>query len=237
MNPLLQLQKMLRSKANNERARASARYLKTGPGEYGEGVRLLGVTAPELRKIAKQFCDLNLVYISDLIKSPLHEERAVGLLILVDQYQMGAKRRLYLTPIFDFYVQHMDFINNWNLVDLTAPAIIGAYLFDRDRNILQKWAKSKNLWTRRIAIIATLYFIRQKQFEDTFQIAEILLQDAHDLIHKAVGWMLREVGKRDRAIEEVFLKKHYKKMPRTMLRYAIERFPEDIRQKYLKGWD
>ncbi|MBI2641264.1 DNA alkylation repair protein, partial [Candidatus Roizmanbacteria bacterium] len=156
--------------------------------------------------------------------SKIHEERLIGLLILVEQFKKGNEKEK--KAIFDFYLRHTAHINNWDLVDLSAHQIVGAYLLDKEYSLLLRLARSKNIWERRIAIIATFFFIRSDLFEATFDIAQILLNDTNDLIHKAVGWMLREVGKRNQEKEEVFLKKHYKKMPRTMLRYATERFDD-----------
>ena len=235
MTELGDLKKELRKYANAEKATFFPRFFKTGKGEYGEGDQFIGVTVPNVRTVAKQFKNLPLKDIKSLLYSPIHEERLVALLILVDQFQKGNEETR--RTIFDFYLSHTKQVNNWDLVDLTAPYIVSKYLLDKPRGILYKLAKSRNLWERRIAIMGTFAFItKNKEYEDTFKIAEILLHDKHDLIHKAVGWMLREVGKRiSRGKEEEFLKKHYKTMPRTMLRYAIEKFPEDKRKAYLKG--
>ncbi|MBN2689020.1 MAG: DNA alkylation repair protein [Gammaproteobacteria bacterium] len=229
MQQLNKLKAALQAQANPEKARILARFFKTGVGEYGEGDQFLGITVPKQREIAKQFVALALNDIGQLLQSPFHEERLTSLLILVAKYPKKPEE------IYNFYIQQFDKINNWDLVDLTASKIVGAHLFNNDRSIIKNWAKSEHLWTRRIAIVATHYFIRQNQFYDTLKVSKILINDSHDLIHKAVGWMLREVGKRDQNAEETFLKKHYQHMPRTMLRYAIERFPEDLRQQYLKG--
>jgi 3-methyladenine DNA glycosylase AlkD len=171
--------------------------------------------------------------LKSLLNSKIHEERLIAAFILVDQYKRGDEKKKKI--IFNFYLKNRKGINNWDLVDLSAPKIVGAYLIDREKDLLYKFANSKDLWEKRISIISTQAFIREHFFEDTLNISKILLNDKHDLIHKAVGWMLREVGNRDMETEEEFLKKFYKKMPRTMLRYAIEKFPEQKRINYLKG--
>lgn len=208
-------------------------YFKTGPGEYGEGDKFIGVRVPVLRKLSRQYRDLSLPECKHLLQSFYHEERLLALLILVLQFQKVDESNK--KNIYQVYVNNLRFINNWDLVDSSAPKIVGAWLWDKDRTLLYKLARSTKLWRRRVAIMSTLYFIGQDEFKDTLKISEVLLDDKHDLIHKAVGWMLREVGNRDRAIEERFLKKHYQKMPRTILRYAIEKFPEANRKRYLAG--
>lgn len=213
--------------ASPAKAKSSAWFFKTGKGQYGEGDQFIGVTVPLQRMVAKKYKDLPLKDIDQLLNSPIHEHRLTALFILVGQYKKLPAR------VYDFYLKHTTKINNWDLVDSSASYIVGEWLMDKDRTILYKLARSKNLWERRIAIIATGAFIKNKEFKDTFAIAELLLHDDHDLIHKAVGWMLREVGKRDQKAEEAFLKKYYKTMPRTMLRYAIEKFSEDKRHEYL----
>lgn len=228
----------LKQKANPKKAKIYQRFFKTGKGEYGEGDIFLGLTVPETRKIAKQFEDLSLKEIQKHLKSKYHEERLAALLILVHNYQKHPVER---KNIFDFYLANTKYVNNWDLVDLTAHKIVGNFLhhFGKDYSeykiLLTNLAKSSSLWERRISIISTAYFISQNDFSETLFISKLLMKDKHDLIHKAVGWMLREVGKKDLAVLEKFLKKHYKNMPRTMLRYAIERFPEEKRQRYLKG--
>jgi 3-methyladenine DNA glycosylase AlkD len=216
-----------------KRAEALSRFFKTGPGEYGEGDIFLGIKLPDLRAVAKKYSTLPLTEVGKLIRSRAHEERTVALAILVKQFEKGTDKDRQ--AIFDFYLRSTARINNWDLVDISAPRIVGAYLLNKEKHLLDKLARSQSLWEKRIAIIATAYFISQEKFSDTLRIAKILLNDKHDLIHKAVGWMLREVGKRSLSTEEGFLQKHYQKMPRTMLRYAIERFPEKRRQDYLKG--
>ena len=216
------------------KAKVLSNFFKTGIGQYGEGDKFLGITVPEQRKLAKKyFNDLKLIDVKKILNNNYHEVRLTALLILIEKYIKGDEQER--SNIFNFYLANLKSINNWDLVDLTAPKIVGNYLLDKKRDILYILVKSKNLWERRIAIIATFEFIKNNQFADTLKLSEILLQDNHDLIQKAVGWMLREVGKRDLKVELEFLDKYCQKMPRTMLRYAIEKFPEVKRQKYLKG--
>ena len=226
-------QRQLRSLGCPEQAANLARFFKTGPGEYGEGDRFIGVKVPVIRKVAKEFKGLPLAEIKCLLHSEIHEERLLGLVILVGQFQKGndATRK----SIYDLYLANIQHINNWDLVDLSAPQIVGGYLETRRRQPLDRLAKSASLWERRISIVATHWFIRRGDFADTLRIAEKLLGDKEDLIHKAVGWMLREVGKRDVAVLEEFLAEHCGVMPRTMLRYAIERLPEKKRRDYMNG--
>ncbi len=219
--------------SNPEKAKILQRFFKTCKGQYGDGDIFLGISVPEQRKVAKKFKEIELSKLKPFMQSGIHEERLVALLILVQKFEKGNEAEK--GKIYKFYFDNVQGVNNWDLVDLTAPKIVGAWLLDKDRKLLFKLAKSNNLWEKRIAIISTFAFIREKDFEDSLAIAEILLHDKHDLIHKAVGWMLREVGKKDLETEEGFLKKHYKEMPRTMLRYAIERFEEKKRVAYLKG--
>lgn len=215
------------------RATHSLRFFKTGPGQYGEGDKFLGLTVPEMRRIARKYRDLDDADALRLLKSKWHEDRLVALMLLVDGYERDeADRR---NRIHRAYLANARYINNWDLVDSSAGYIVGQHLHAGDIALLERLAKSKNLWERRIAMIATFPFIRQDEFRPTLQIAELLLGDSHDLIHKAAGWMLREVGRRDRKVLDRFLKKHYRIMPRTMLRYAIEKHPEPIRKKYLTG--
>jgi 3-methyladenine DNA glycosylase AlkD len=228
-----EIQKRLRQFATREKAGVLQGFFKTGPGEYGEGDLFLGVVVPDIRRVAKEFQDTPLGEIKKILMSRYHEERLLALLMLVRRYEKGGealKRRLYA-----LYLKNTRYINNWDLVDLSAPNIVGTHLLERSRKPLYVFARSKALWKRRIAILSTFAFIRQNDFDDTLRISKSLLKDDHDLLHKAVGWMLREVGKRDLRVEERFLKQHYKKMPRTMLRYAIERFPETKRRNYLNG--
>lgn len=222
--------------ANPEKARVLQRFFKTGIGEYGEGDVFVGASVPDLRKLAKKHSSLSLNQLSPFLKSKIHEERLTALLILLEKFNQAKDSENERKKIFDFYLKHTVFVNNWDLVDLSADKIVGAYLLEqKNKSLLQKLANSSNLWERRIAIISTFAFIKQNSFNETLKVSEILLEDNHDLIHKAVGWMLREIGKRNLAIEEKFLKAHCKKMPRTMLRYAVERFPEEKRKFYLGG--
>lgn len=214
-----------------EKAKKLSGFFKTGKGQYGEGDVFLGISVPEQRKVAKRYHALSLPDLQALLGSPIHEHRLTALLILVSTY--GKADASGKAAIFRLYLNNTEHINNWDLVDLSAPKIVGAYLLNKDPSILYRLAKSPNLWERRIAILSTLTFIRNNAFDDALRIAELLLQDEHDLIHKAVGWMLREIGKRDQDVEERFLRTHCAQMPRTMLRYAIERFDEQKRQFYL----
>lgn len=233
MGKLLDLKAKLIKFGRPERAKVLRRFFKTGPGEYGEGDVFLGLKTDETRGVAVRYLGLPLSEVRELLTSKIHEERAVALTILTHRFAKGdleAKREIH-----QFYLQNLAGINNWDLVDTSAPAIVGEYLAlaKASRRLLYKLAHSKNLWHRRIAIMATYYFLKRGDFADTFKIAEGLLDDKEDLLHKAVGWMLREVGKVDTNAEEEFLKKHSAKMPRTMLRYAIEKFPEKKRREYL----
>ena len=230
---LTEIKKEIKKQANPKQAVILQGFFKTGKGEYGEGDIFYGIKVPEQRTIAKQFKDLAFEDLKELIKSKVHEERLIAAFILVDQFKIGDEKKKKI--VFDFYLKHKEGINNWDLVDLSAPKIVGAYLIDKEKDLLYKLAHSKDLWEKRISIISTQTFIREHFFEDTLNISKILLQDKHDLIQKAVGWMLREIGNRDLETEEEFLKKHYKTMPRTMLRYAIEKFPEQKRIAYLRG--
>ena len=228
-----QIQSNFRKHANKDQAKNLSGFFKTGPGQYGEGDLFLGIKVPVIRAFLKDCLNSTWTIQQKLIHSKYHEERLLGLLILVHHFQKAehSEQKGY----FSKYCANYKYINNWDLVDLTAPNIVGAYLLTHDRKMLYCWAKSPNLWKRRISIVATYTFIRNNDFNDTFKIALLLLEDNHDLIHKAVGWMLREVGKRDKRSLELFLGKYANKMPRTMLRYAIERFPEKQRKAYLKG--
>jgi len=217
--------------SNPEKAKNLSRYFQTGKGQYGEGDVFLGIPVPEQRRIAKRYLNLPLDDIQELLSSEIHEHRLTALLILVSKY--GKADNPGKEEIFNFYLKNTENINNWDLVDLTAPKIVGDYLFNKDASILFKLAKSNNLWERRIAVLSTFKFIDNNNFEDALSIAKLLLHDKHDLIHKAVGWMLREIGKRDQEIEEQFLSKHHMQMSRTMLRYAIEKFEENKRKFYL----
>lgn len=228
---LISLQNDLKKLARQDKANFLPRFFKTGIGEYGEGDLFIGVTVPEQRQIALKYKGLPLEQIEELLKSPIHEERLTALFILVHRFTKAAPEEQ--KQIYDLYLKNTKSVNNWDLVDSSAHFIVGAYLFERPRQLLYQLASSDNLWERRIAMISTYYFIKRGQFTDTLKIAEILLVDKHDLIHKAVGWMLREIGNRDLKTEEAFLNKHYQQMPRTMLRYAIEKFSSEKRQHYL----
>jgi len=230
---LAEIRSEIKKLGNADHAKIMQRFFKTGKGEYGEGDVFVGIKVPVQRQIAKQFRDLRLNEIQQLLNSNIHEERLISLFILVDQYQKSDEIRK--EKIYSFYMKNSKRINNWDLVDLSAPKIVGDHLLNRDKKILFKFSRSSNLWERRIAILATYTFIKNGSFEPTLQISNILLNDNYDLIHKAVGWMLREVGKKDIKTLDNFLKERYKKMPRTMLRYAIEKFPEVKRKKYLNG--
>ena len=219
--------------ANPEIAQHSQRYFKTGKGEYGYGDKFLGIRVPVLRKTVKEFKDTSITEIQKLIKSEYHEVRLISLLFMVQMFSKGEADTK--EKVVNLYLKNTKYINNWDLVDSSAPYIIGAWLFQKDRAILYELARSDLLWDRRIAIMSTAYFIKNNQYNDTLKISNILLSDSEDLIHKAVGWMLREVGNRDIEREEQYLKKYYKKMPRVMLRYAIEKFSKERRQAYLKG--
>ena len=226
-------QQRLRSLADPAVAAVSARFFKTGPGEYGEGDVFLGVRVPVIRKVAKEFNGLPISEAESLLHSEFHEERLLALVIMVSHFEKGddaTRKRVY-----DLYLSNARYINNWDLVDLSAPQIVGGYQEGKSRRPLHRLAKSANLWERRIAILATFHFIRRGDFADTLKVAEMLLKDKEDLIHKAVGWMLREIGKRDVATLEAFLGKHCQVMPRTMLRYAIERFSDEKRREYLQA--
>ena len=230
---LAALKREMAQLADPERARIMAWFLKTGKGEYGEGDRFLGINTPIERKLARKYRDLKLGDALRLLASPMHEHRAVALMILADQYRRGDASTKQ--TLFDSYLHHTQHVNNWDLVDGSAPYIVGENLVDRPRQILYRLARSPSLWERRIAMIATAAFIRRGELKDTFAIAQLLLDDEHDLIHKAVGWMLREAGKRSPAELIAFLKRNYSRLPRTALRYAIERLPESERKRALKG--
>ena len=230
-NQLRDVRRALKSAASLARAVVNSRYFKTGPGEYGAGDRFLGVSVPNLRRIAREFEHLPRADLLRLLASRWHEERALALFIFVRQYAAGDG--VARDALFAHYLANTRYINNWDLVDATAGDIVGAHLREGDRSLLTRLAKSESLWERRIAIIATSHYIRRGGFDETLKIARLLLTDSHDLIHKAVGWMLREVANRDRATAERFLDRHATRMPRTMLRYAIEKFPAPLRREYL----
>ena len=220
----------LRTLSDKKQAEILQRFFKTGKGQYGEGDIFLGIKVPIQRQACKKY-DLSLEAIQKLLNSKIHEHRLCALFALVTKYKKAKNKK----GIFQFYLKNAKRINNWDLVDLSAPNIVGNYLLDKDKKILYKLAKSKNLWKKRISIVSTFTLIRNNKLHDTLKISKILLKDKHDLIHKAVGWMLRELGKKDVKKLELFIQKNYKHMPRTMIRYAIEKFPEKKRKAYLKG--
>lgn len=229
---LAALRRELKASANPRRATSSLRYFKTGPGEYGEGDRFLGLSVPQLRSLSRAYQELPRRDLATLVKSSWHEERALALMILVRRYARATPEQR--DAIHRFYMRHLKYVNNWDLVDCSAEHLAGAHLRGPGRAVLVTLAKSPRVWDRRVAIVATFHDIKRGEFDWTLRIARRLLDDRHDLIHKAAGWMLREVGKRDRASAERFLREHAARMPRTMLRYAIERFPPDARARYLK---
>ncbi|MBP9702109.1 DNA alkylation repair protein [Candidatus Woesebacteria bacterium] len=229
-----ELTKELHSLADQARAAILGRFFKTGPGQYGEGDQFLGIMVPTAHKlVSKYYLELDLANIDKLISSPYHEIRLVALLMLVKKYEK-TKLDTEKIKIYEYYLEHRQFINNWDLVDLSTPKIVGDYLLSRPRGVLYQLASSDNLWERRISIMATFAFIRAGVFEDTLKLSKVLLHDPHDLIHKAVGWMLREMGKKDKMTLLNFLNEYASVMPRTMLRYAIEKLSESERQYYLK---
>ncbi|HIH25384.1 DNA alkylation repair protein [Candidatus Woesearchaeota archaeon] len=220
--------KLIAGHSNTKKSEIYKRFFKTSEGDYGHGDIFLGLTVPQSRIIAKKFHDLSFVDLKRLLNSKIHEHRLVAIIILVERFNKNPG------VVYDFYLDNIDYVNNWDLVDLSADKIVGKYLFDKsDRSILYRLVKSNNLWHRRISIVSTFYFIKNNVFDDTLKISELLLNDKHDLIHKSVGWMLREVGKRSLDDLEEFLDKYSKIMPRTMLRYSIEKFPEEKRLFYL----
>lgn len=230
---LTELRRALENAADPERAEINQRFFKTRPGEYGEGDLFRGIRVPVLRKLCREYESLSTKDLMPLLESKYHEDRLLGLIILVRQFEHGGSEDK--SRIYNFYLSHTKYINNWDMVDCSAPSIVGGYLHDRSRAPIHRLAKSANLWERRIAALATFHFIRRGEFDDALRIAKTLVSDTEDLIHKAIGWMLREIGSRDIEAEEAFLRLHYKTMPRTMLRYAIEKFPESKRKLYLTG--
>jgi 3-methyladenine DNA glycosylase AlkD len=229
------IKRMLSDKADAQKAQVLQRFFKTGAGEYGEGDRFLGISLPEQRSIARRCWQTTpLDELGSLISTDVHEHRMTGLLMLVYAAE-SRSGRADPSEYVQFYLHHIDRVNNWDLVDVTCPGILGPWYWDRDRTGLLDLARSGSLWRERISVVTTLFFIRRLDFSTTFAAADILLHHRHDLIHKAVGWMLREVGKRDPTAEREFLDPRYLRMPRTMLRYAIEKFPEGERQAYLHG--
>ena len=227
------LRSRLRQLSSPVHARNLSWFFKTAPGEYGAGDRFIGIRVPVLRRLARKFRALPLPAAAKLLQSPIHEERLLALLILTDAYERAGESGR--AAIYRLYLKNLARVNNWDLVDCSAPRIVGRHLEKRPRKILFRLARSKILWRRRVAVLAAFYFIRQGDFADAFRLAELLLDDEQDLIHKAVGWMLREIGKRDLAALKKFLRKHAARMPRTMLRYAIEKFSEHERKRYLRA--
>lgn len=233
MTKVEEIHSLFRAIADPATAEHSQRFFKTGKGEYGEGDRFHGIRVPVLRKYARESQGISLAEIQQLLASPFHEERLFALLVLVRKFESGddAVRE----SIYKLYLDNLKYVNNWDLVDTTAPHIIGRWLEKRGKSLLYRLARSEVLWERRIAILSTFHSIRKNSFDDALAISALLMDDGEDLIHKAVGWMLREIGKRDIDAERAFLNEHYREMPRTMLRYAVERFPEKERKKYLDG--
>lgn len=224
----------LQAIGNPAKATHLARFFKTGKGQYGEGDLFLGITVPEQRAIAKRNSQLDLPGIQQLVTSPWHEARLTGLLILLERFNRNKCNADAQQACIDFYLANTQNINNWDLVDLSCYKLLGVWLEDKDRSLLYRLAASTNLWEQRIAIVTCMHFVRRNDFTDCLAIATQLLHHPHDLIHKAVGWLLREIGKKDRTTLTGFLQSHARTMPRTMLRYAIEHFPEEERKKYLR---
>ncbi|PIE01481.1 MAG: DNA alkylation repair protein [Acidobacteria bacterium] len=219
--------------SNSGIASHSQRFFKTGPGEYGHGDLFRGIRVPKIRQLSRKYKKLSLNDTLRLLKSAYHEDRQLALFIMVLKYKSSDPDTQ--KQLVEFYLSHTAYINNWDLVDGSAPQILGTHLLHTDRSLLYRLADSDSLWERRIAVLACFTFIRHSSYDDILKLAAILLHDPEDLMHKAIGWMLREVGKRDFQTEDEFLKTHYRQMPRTMLRYAIEKYPEEKRQAYLKG--
>lgn len=235
MNLVEQIKKELSTHLDDKKSGYLPTFFNAVPGGYGEGDRFLGVTVPNQRKVAKQhYRQASLDELSVLLQDPFHECRLTALFMMVYLYERS-KNETMKQAVIDLYLNNLDYVNNWDLVDSSAYKLLGPYLEHRDREVLYELASSNDLWRQRIAIIATLHFIRQHDFDDTLALSEYMLRHPHDLIHKAVGWMLREVGNRNMDRELYFLNKHYREMPRTMLRYAIEKFDPQLREQYLKG--
>ncbi|NLJ24961.1 MAG: DNA alkylation repair protein [Firmicutes bacterium] len=235
MNWVQQVRDELAKFTDEERAKTSMRYFQAFPGGYGEGDHFIGVRVPDQRKVARKYYrEMPLAAVEQLLKDPIHEYRFTSLIILTHKFEK-AKTSEDRQEIVELYLRNSAYVNNWDLVDASADKILGAYLFHGDRSLLYELAESGDLWSQRIAMIATFHFIKQNDFKDALKIATLLLEHDHDLIHKAVGWMLREIGERDYTVEYEFLEKHYRDMPRTMLRYAIEKFDPEVRSKLLKG--
>ncbi len=235
MNYLESIKKELDSYADEEKSKNSARFFKTKKGEYGHGDKFVGITVPTQRKIAKKFYrDIPMNDVVSLLNNEMHEYRITALLLMVYKYENSSNED-EKTDIVRTYLDNLSRVNNWDLVDSSARKLLGPYLLNREKDLLYKFAESSDLWKQRIAVMTTFHFIKKGQYQDTLKLAEILLNHKHDLMHKAVGWMLREIGEMDYQVEYEFLRKQYKNMPRTMLRYAIEKFEEDVRQDFLKG--
>lgn len=230
---LTTLRSKLRQLASPVHARNLSWFFKTAPGEYGAGDKFIGIRVPVLRRLAREFRQLPLAGVAALLRSPIHEERLLALIMLVNACQRADETGR--KEIYDLYLAHLDRVNNWDLVDVSAPRLVGRHLAGRPRNILFRLARSKILWHRRVAVLATFYFIQMGDFADALRLAALLRDDEHDLMHKAVGWMLREIGKRDLAVLKQFLDRHAAQMPRTMLRYAIEKLPARARKRYLQA--
>jgi len=230
---LKEIRTKIKNLGNKEVAIISQRFFKTGAGQYGEGDIFIGIRVPVLRSLAKEFQDIDLKEVKQLLESSIHEERLLALLILIKQFAKGNDE--IKNNIYDLYLSKTKYINNWDLIDCSAEHIVGKHLQNKNRKPLYQLAKSASMWERRISILATFCFIKQQMFEETLKVSKLLLKDREDLIHKAVGWMLRETGERDIDTEIEFLNQYYRVMPRTMLRYAIEKFPENERQRYLRG--
>jgi 3-methyladenine DNA glycosylase AlkD len=227
--------KELKEVSNKKKVETVSRFFKTGKGEYGEGDIFVGINVPNSRIVAKKYAkEIDFVNLQKLISSQIHEYRLTALLIIVEKFN-NEKQEADKKLLIDFYLSNTQYINNWDLVDLSCYKTLGIWLLTKDKDILFELAHSKNLWEQRIAIITCLQFIKNEQYDTFLEIAELLLHHPHDLIHKSIGWLLRELGKKNIDLEKTFLKRHYKNMPRTMLRYSIEKFPEDQRQDYLKG--
>lgn len=235
MDYVQEIKDELRQYADQQKAEFLPKFFRAYPGGYGEGDLFVGVSVPNQRKVARKFFKLvPLEVMEKLLQEPVHEYRLTALFMLVYKYEKS-KTEPEKKAVVDLYLANTSYVNNWDLVDSSADKILGAYLLDREKDILYKFANANDLWKQRIAVIATHHFIKHNKYDDTLKIALILLDHQHDLIHKAVGWMLREIGNRNFEVEISFLKEYYRKMPRTMLRYAIEKFEEDLRQQFLKG--
>jgi 3-methyladenine DNA glycosylase AlkD len=228
---LAQIERRMRSIGDVTRAQKFRRFFRTGPGEYGEGDQFLGLTVPQVRALVSQYADLPLPQVRALLRSGWHEARLLALLILVRDFERGDARKQ--AAVAKLYLANLKWVNNWDLVDCSAHLILGPHLSRAERGLLDELSRSSNLWKRRVAMLSTFHYIRKAEFGDALRIARRLLHDDHDLIHKAVGWMLREVGKRHEAKLRAFLDRHAAHMPRTMLRYAIERLPEGSRSRYM----